>query len=171
MVEKQIFQTFVTEVIIPFFSGTKIISDNEPLPLRNRSNLVTQCPRKGTNYQKLMPSENADYCLSIQRSLPFSHDEISFLQLFLKSAEEIDIYKDMDEAYFVDRINSLTTFTIAKTLGFENISYQVIYNMINWSQQTYEGQNIAMCIGIDSSLPQGQDYAIFPQQNGERANI
>lgn len=154
MVEKQIFQTFVTEVIIPFFSGTKIISDNEPLPLRNRSKLVTQCPRKGANYQKLMPSEKADYCLSIQRSLPFSHDEISFLQLFLKAAEEINIYKDMDKAYFLDRINSLTTFTIAKTLGFENISYQVIYNMINWSQQTYEGQNIAMCIGIDATLPQ-----------------
>ena len=98
-----------------------------------------------------MPCKDATYCLTIQRSQPFTRDEITFLQLFLKLAESKNVYQDIDEVFSRDSINSLATQAISETLGLGNISYQVIYNMINWSQQTYEGQNISMCIGIEES--------------------
>ena len=169
MINKTQFYNFVHDYILPLFPGTKISSSDDPIPRRNRSNLITQCVRRSASDQKIMPNTSATYCITIHRSQIFTKEELKLIRSFLQIASERNIYDKVEEIYFKDLVNSALTEAITGSLTNKtDLAYKIISNMMLWAQQTYEGQNISMSVGIIPEASTEQDQSVpFEQVIGE----
>lgn len=141
------FQHFVEYFILPSFPGSKVENKNWPGPKKNRHELATYTGNK--NHLVLRASDSCSSGIKVSRSQFFEEDELRFIRNILKSASDKKIY-DYDNPVFGELATTALSQAVATFLGIGDIAGSILSLLRQWACETYEGQNISMCIGVDT---------------------
>ena len=166
-VDKKTFKEIINNYILPLFAGTEIRDGFDAPAKKHSKQFVVQPPRNAANIQQLVPDFDSDYCLTLKRTQGFNETEVKLLNVFLKNAKERNLYANYQKPYFFDIANSIVTQAISEVLNIGDISHEIITAMLQWSQETYEGQNISMSIGVDINRQFDEKYNTFADIKNE----
>ncbi len=142
-VEKERYLQLVNEFLCPMFPGTTVLVKSFSAP---KSKNLVSVYENGTQL-KIKPFAESSYVFFAWRSQPFSQQERNTISVF---NEVMSILLDQwDEALWRYQANALLPKFVAKatTSNWKVLTY-VITTMLEWSEQTYEGQRIAFSVGV-----------------------
>lgn len=144
---KDNFMNLVTKLIIPLFTGSQIIGEEESSA---RDLEVAQ----GTNGTVLLkPHKSDEYRLILKRSQPFKTNDVSLIRTIVLELVKISEYGIEEEQY----IKKLQTTAIEKAIcqavseKASNTLLGIVASALKWSNRTYEGKRISFGIIINQN--------------------
>lgn len=145
--EKEVFNGLVDKLILPLFTGTYIIGEEESSSRDSEVALGKQ------NTLLIKPNKADEYRIILKRGRPFQQFETSLLKTVLKELNDIDElnlsdknYKSLLQQKSVEKAmcESLSTTAAPTILG-------IISELTSWADRTYEGKKLSFGIIINQS--------------------
>ncbi len=143
--EKQAFQNYVKNIILPMFTGSVVIGEVES---NARDNEVALGPG-GTVLIK--PSKNDEYRLILKRNIAFKNTEVSLLKEIISEISKIHDSGFLDKSY-IGRMN-MTAIEKAICDSVSEIANETLLDIVmileTFANRTYEGKRINFGIIIN----------------------
>ncbi len=141
------FKDVVERYLKPMFAGTDV-AEGEPFKSRSRK-LVSRL--SGNCELRIRCDEEEKKPLILSRSQPFELSEFAVVKNFVEVVK--DLRTDPKEQ-FEDLLNASIRRVVAKSVceNREALIVSILDTFASWSEQTYEGNQIAAGIGIRATL-------------------
>ncbi len=145
--EKEKFYFIVNRLILPLFTGSFLVGEEESSPREAEVALGKQ------NSILIKPNKSADYRLILKRGRAFQSFELNLLKNIIKEISDITEVPLLDPTYEMTLLDKAIEKAVCDSVALSASSTMLglVNELTHWSERTYEGKKINFGIILNLS--------------------